>query len=176
MNDLFQFYRAYGQSLAERLKVIGHTAEKKRFVFVEDLDNADELIRKAVTDFKYSANVLVWERFSEQLSNGRRDNYNTRPQGSLAVLRKPETNSVDGRAAAIDECRQAAMKVVALMLLDEQTAGSALDLAGIRFELDGQSGEPIPPLGSGWVGYGFSFDWLAPVDLSLTDDDLVSAD
>jgi hypothetical protein len=171
--DLVSFYKSYGESLATRLKAIGHTKANQAFIYIEDIASAEEIVSAQSNGLKPDRHVLVWERFTEQLSDGGRDNYNSRPQGSLAVIKKPAKDGRGLSSATIDECRNVALKVIALMRRDEQTYGSLLDQAGIRFDLNGQAGEPIPLLKGGWVGYGFVFEWLAPLNLDLSDDDLI---
>jgi|GEM_PF-7134390 len=172
--DLVGFYKNYGESLATRLAAIAHSGETKAFVYIEDLASAEEIVAAQSSGLKPEHNVLVWERFTEHTQDAGRDNYNSRIQGSLAIIRKPAKDSRDARSAAIDDCRNVALKVFALMRRDEQTFDSMLNQAGIRFDLDGQSGEPIPMLKGGWVGYGFVFEWLAPLDLELSDEDLLA--
>jgi hypothetical protein len=174
--DLVSFYKNYGESLATRLRAIAHSVNRRGFIYIEDLASAEEIVSAQSNGLKPDQFVLVWERFTERLSDGGRDNYNSRPEGSLAVIYKPSKQGREANTAAIDECRNVALKAIALMRRDEQTQDSALDQMGIRFDLDGQSGEPIPMLKGGWVGYGFAFEWLAPLDMELTDDDLIDVD
>lgn len=173
MNDLNEFFRSYGESLASRLKAISHQPDQSRYIYIEDINSGEELVDARTKGLKPEMNVLVWERPTEQLSTGRRDNYNTRLQGSLTIIRKPPKESLELRQQTVDTCRTVALKVLALMLRDEQQQEGALSEEGIRFELDGQSGESIPKLNGGWYGYAFSFDFLVPLDLNLTEDDLV---
>ncbi|WP_128544088.1 hypothetical protein [Larkinella soli] len=170
MSSLEEFYEAYGQSLATRLASIGHTEPKPRFIFVDEMGQPDELIRATTSKLKEKTNVLVWEAFTERLGDGRRDNYHTRVMGSLAVLRKEGTDT-GSQKTAIRMGRQTALKVMALMLQD--TLDGELAQEGIQLQFDGQDGEKIR-LASGWCGWGYTFDWLVGLDLTLTESDLVA--
>ncbi|MFD1143041.1 hypothetical protein ACFQ4C_18080 [Larkinella insperata] len=168
MINLEEFYEAYGKSLATRLAAIGYTEANGRFVFVDDVENPAELVSKAVSKFPQGVNVLIWETFVEQLGDGGRDNYNTRIQGTLAVVRKDGTDNVS-RKLSIRTARATALKVIALMRQDG--LDGELESQGIvpQFNHDGEKFI----ISGGWAGYGFTFDWLVPLNMQLSDDDLV---
>src|SRR5438128_1287448 len=89
MENLSDFYKTYGESLATRLMAIGHIPARPAFVFVEDIDNPIEIL-SFTSNGKAPASkpILVWDNFDEDLETSGRDNYHFALTGSFSVLAK----------------------------------------------------------------------------------------
>lgn len=170
--DLSGFYERYGESLARRLADIAFSEANASYLFVENMgDPAEVLAHISSGKTQEGKALLVWENFEEDLDTGGRDNYHTVIQGSVAVIRKA------GDRAAIREAKQigraVVLKVLALMLQDE-VEGSLYEQT-IRVEIRQRPLQAIGPISTNWYGYALQFSWIVPIDLSLSDTDLLTA-
>ncbi|KAB7728131.1 hypothetical protein F5984_20510 [Rudanella paleaurantiibacter] len=158
---LDEFYELYGQDLARR--VLNHSTNTPRFVFL-DADDYKSVIEATKNTLDASGPVLIWEQYADTIEDGRRDNYNTRTEGSLAVI-LPAENSVSARRSATRQARSLCLQLLAHMRQDG--LDGPLSNNAIRVVLDGQNGESTGMLIPGWVGYGYSFSWLVPLDMTV---------
>lgn len=165
IEDLAQFYDSYGETLAERMPDICHTEAEPRFILMTE-NSMDELT-KFVTKLRSGVFIMAWEQFGEELSDGRRDNYHTKLTGTLAILTKPHINDTHTRRAAQRACRVVALRAIAQMRVDALEKDAPLWSENIRFDMDGQGGDYIGLTANGYVGYGYGFSWLVPLDLSV---------
>lgn len=168
MHDLDCFYEKYGLSLTERLTIFEENPLSPPFVFVTEAGNPVEVTEAAKSRLKFDQTVLVWEQYEEVTGDGGRDNVHLNISGSLAVLRQAGSSAAN-QLRISRECRPLALKCLALMLQDGREGILAEN--GIRFDFDKNDGGPTISV-NGWCGYGYTFSWVVPVDLELTDDDL----
>lgn len=154
--DFSQIYKAYGQSLAARLV----TTSAMSFVFVEDLDDPQEVI-KAVAKAADGESLFCWDNFDEDLDSGGRDNFTLSVTGSFSVLKKAK--ELSARHVVQGQCRGAVLQAFSLMLADART-GFLLEQS-IRLDLRQIPLQRIGPLSASWYGYQLQFRWTVPADL-----------
>lgn len=165
------FFKTYGESVATRLTGIGHSPATPAFVFIEDRGDPKEVLtftgKKAA---QHAQNILVWEDYDEDVDNGSRDNYHSVWKGSVVVLAK--ALDAEARREVFQRTRALVLKALTLMLDDE--AGGMLAEQGIEVAVRGLPLEKIGPIATSYYGYGLEFTWTVPLELMLTDDDLLA--
>lgn len=162
MENLDQFYKQYGQSLADRLPGLLPLEAAISFVFVEDIADPKEVMAavKTIPDGGY---LLAWDNFDEAIDTGGRDNYHLPLTGSFSFSQKAADQPA--RSAAHARCRQLVLKAFALMLQDG--AEGELEKEAIQVEVRQLPLEKIGPVATSWYGYGLQFGWSVPLDLDL---------
>ena len=168
MHNFDDFYREYGESLTERLVYFEMNPLASPFVFVADAASPVEVNEATRSKLRADQTILVWEQFEEQTRDGGRDNVHLQVSGSLAVLRQAGAGASRQNTVA-RSCRPIALKCLALMLQDSLIGELAIN--NIRMSFDRNDGGPTISV-NGWVGYGYTFSWLVPLNLELTEDDL----
>ncbi|UHG93433.1 hypothetical protein [Spirosoma oryzicola] len=171
MTDLSEFYKAYGEGLASRLADIAYSESNKTFCFVEDVGSPTEVI-----SFNFGPNpVLVWEDFEEDIETAGRDNYYSQIVGSMAVMSKAGGSaSKAGKREVYRQNRAILLKAIALMIQDSES-GELAD-QDISMEIRKFPCQKIGPVGGDKYGYGIQFTWLVPVNLTLTESDVLYQD
>ncbi len=164
MDNLNEFYRAYGLSLATRLAPFMEPVQVMPFVFVDEMDNPVEILSYTSSGKPPEGlPVLVWDNFEESIDTGGRDNYHLPVQGSLSVLMKAKDQSA--KHTVRQRCRQLVLKAFAMMLAD--AADGALEQEGIQLDVRQVPLEKVGPVSIQWYGYGLQFSWHVPLDLTL---------
>lgn len=154
--DFSAFYLAYGKSLAARL------LPGMPFVFVEDLDDAQEVMKlisgSGVLEGGY---LFCWDNFDEDLDTAGRDNFTLSVTGSFSVLKK--SLGLSDRAQLKAQCRQLVLQAFTIMLADAREG--SLEQQSIRLDLRQIPLQRVGPLSASWYGYQLQFRWTVPADL-----------
>jgi len=162
MTELSDFYKRYGESLASRLEAIAHDPDAHpAFCFVEAAGDPSEVI--SFVGKSSNSPFLVWEDFEEDLETAGLDNYHSMIQGSLAILLKGLDK--DAKREAYQIGRAIALKALAMMI-DDSLEGE-LEAESIKIDVREFPCEKIGPVATSWYGYGISFKWRVPLELSV---------
>lgn len=168
MDDLDEFYRNYGETLASRLPEIAHSSAKKAFVFVTNVDDPAEA-QTFSTKAPIGQPFLAWDNFDEDLNTSGRDNYHLAIKGSFSLWQKATDKVTQAQVYA--NCRKIVLKALSVMIADSEEG--VLEAEGIVMEINQIPMEKTGPLNATWYGYGAQFSWLVPIDLTLGEDDLL---
>lgn len=159
-----QQYIAYFEGLALRSTLIRHSLKEPHF-FMATNDNFQE-VEKAVRN-RLHFPALVLDQYVDDILT-RQDNYRTQIKGGFSVLCKV-TNSADGVRLAQADARVIAQKFFFRLRIDIQKRQD-LNLKDVYLDPDLQ-GQPAPLIGGIAAGWGYEFELIAPLNVSINPDD-----